>query len=507
MIRMAISLPLGVLVPGVFLLGAATPAAAASATPGLPRLELGLSIGADILSSQHALIDTGVSQNREFARVAPDFGVRLGFLPVPFFGVELESGLAPTDVGARNAILYGFSGNLIGQYPLLVRNLTPFAVPGGGVLGVRSQRNAVGNDVDGSFHWGIGLKYPVLRWATVRLDLRHVISDGTDGAASHYAALASFSFLFEQEPRVLDQDGDRVADGEDQCRDKAGLAPSGCPDFDNDGTIDREDACPTVAAPSPDGCPIDRDRDGVPDEQDRCPAVAGKTADGCPGDQDGDEMTDDRDKCPTAAAKTADGCPPDADRDGVPDEIDKCPIAAGTALDGCPPDQDGDGRPDKFDKCPTVAAKTADGCPGDQDGDGALDEQDQCPNQPELSNGFQDDDGCPDELSQEVRSAIGIVVFNVGSAQVRPAFNAALDKVVTVVQAFPGLRIKIRGFTDKLGNVARNEALSLQRAEAVKAYVVAKKVAADRIEVEGVGSRESAGIGDKDRRIEIVIVE
>ncbi|HEY3233666.1 MAG TPA: OmpA family protein [Polyangiaceae bacterium] len=35
--------------------------------------------------------------------------------------------------------------------------------------------------------------------------------------------------------------------------------------------------------------------------------------------------------------------------------------------------------------------------PGDRDGDGYLDPQDKCPDEPENFNGFQDDDGCPDD--------------------------------------------------------------------------------------------------------------
>jgi OmpA-OmpF porin, OOP family len=35
--------------------------------------------------------------------------------------------------------------------------------------------------------------------------------------------------------------------------------------------------------------------------------------------------------------------------------------------------------------------------PGDRDGDGYLDPDDQCPDQPENFNGFQDQDGCPDD--------------------------------------------------------------------------------------------------------------
>jgi outer membrane protein OmpA-like peptidoglycan-associated protein len=67
--------------------------------------------------------------------------------------------------------------------------------------------------------------------------------------------------------------------------------------------------------------------------------------------------------------------PPDADDDGVPDATDQCPNKA----------EDRDGFQDD------------DGCPDDDnDGDKVPDESDKCPNDPEDIDGFEDADGCPD---------------------------------------------------------------------------------------------------------------
>src|SRR5262249_23646019 len=68
-------------------------------------------------------------------------------------------------------------------------------------------------------------------------------------------------------------------------------------------------------------------------------------------------------------------------------------------------DQDGDGIPDDVDKCPTIPEdkdgfEDNDGCPDDDnDADGIPDSRDKCPNQPETVNGVQDKDGCPDEIA------------------------------------------------------------------------------------------------------------
>ncbi len=65
-------------------------------------------------------------------------------------------------------------------------------------------------------------------------------------------------------------------------------------------------------------------------------------------------------------------------------------------------DADGDGIADDADDCPEMAEdfdgfEDDDGCPDeDNDSDGIPDTEDQCPNQPETMNGIKDDDGCPD---------------------------------------------------------------------------------------------------------------
>ncbi|MEZ4259153.1 MAG: OmpA family protein [Polyangiaceae bacterium] len=66
-------------------------------------------------------------------------------------------------------------------------------------------------------------------------------------------------------------------------------------------------------------------------------------------------------------------------------------------------DRDGDGIPDSIDKCPDVPEnyngfEDEDGCPDDPDtdGDGIPDSRDQCILEPEDKDGYLDEDGCPD---------------------------------------------------------------------------------------------------------------
>ena len=68
-----------------------------------------------------------------------------------------------------------------------------------------------------------------------------------------------------------DQDGDTVADKDDECPEEAGLVElNGCPDADEDGVADKDDECPEEAGDAENnGCPWpDADNDGVLDKDD-----------------------------------------------------------------------------------------------------------------------------------------------------------------------------------------------------------------------------------------------
>ncbi len=71
-------------------------------------------------------------------------------------------------------------------------------------------------------------------------------------------------------------------------------------------------------------------------------------------------------------------------------------------------DRDYDGIPDRIDSCPDIpevynGVDDEDGCPeGDRDGDGIIDHFDKCPDEKETKNGFEDEDGCPDRKPRKV---------------------------------------------------------------------------------------------------------
>jgi len=236
-----------------------------------------------------------------------------------------------------------------------------------------------------------------------------------------------------------------------------------------------------------------------------------------PSDIDEDGIVDPDDRCPREAGDAPDGCPPDdSDGDGFVDEVDRCPNVRGQKPDGCPIDQDKDGFADEADDCPDVAGTAPDGCPTtDTDGDGILDHLDTCAEQPETANGYEDQDGCPDELPEAVRKFAGVITgiqFETGKSTIAPKSTATLDEAVRVLSDYPAIRIRIVGHTDNVGKREDNLALSQRRADAVREYMLKQGIEGQRIEALGAGpdqpqvSNDSAAGRRTNRRIEFVII-
>ena len=60
------------------------------------------------------------------------------------------------------------------------------------------------------------------------------------------------------------------------------------------------------------------------------------------------------------------------------------------------------------------------------------------------------------------------LLFESGSAQLKPASEAQLKNVADLLKSFPGVSVRIGGYTDNTGEAARNLQLSGERAQAVR---------------------------------------
>ncbi|MCY1018382.1 OmpA family protein [Pyxidicoccus sp. MSG2] len=295
-------------------------------------------------------------------------------------------------------------------------------------------------------------------------------------------------------------------------------------DDDRDGVLNADDACPEArGASATRGCPPkDTDGDGVDDSVDKCARLAGPASrEGCPvRDGDGDGVEDARDSCPrVVGVLERQGCPvEDLDRDGLEGAADRCPEEAGPAVrDGCPEDDaDHDGVPDESDACPEQEGfASLRGCPErDADGDSVADHRDNCPRE----RGAADNQGCPSKQKQlvlirqdrlELRERL---VFDSGTATLQPRSFPLLDNVARVLLAHPELTpVVVASHTDNRGDPDVSRALSQSRAEAVRAYLVAQGVPADRLDAQGHGadrpiaSNETSQGREANRRVELLL--
>lgn len=104
-----------------------------------------------------------------------------------------------------------------------------------------------------------------------------------------------------------------------------------------------------------------------------------------------------------------------------------------------------------------------------------------------------------------------IIEFEPGSSALTPSGRAVLDQMLPTLTRLSARRIEIIGHTDALGAPDANLALSLARADAVRSYLQARGIDAQRLAVSGMGSarpvasNETAEGRARNRRIEFRI--
>ncbi|MBX7080566.1 MAG: hypothetical protein K1X88_15310 [Nannocystaceae bacterium] len=238
--------------------------------------ELGAFAGVFVVAKPHDFYDVDLGYRR-LRRAGPDAGLRAAYYPLSFLGLEGEfAGIwTAAQYGGQPAFLYGLRLSGIVQLPL--SRVVPFAIGGYGLGGIRSPRDALGNDVDPIGHYGLGVKLFVTDWIALRVEGRHLLGPAAHQrrvVASHGEVLAGVSVTLGRgklrraaapaaaavaaPPPPRDTDGDGVQDVADRCPGFAGSATDGCapPDADDDGIVDRFDSCPQVEGAGTDGCPV-----------------------------------------------------------------------------------------------------------------------------------------------------------------------------------------------------------------------------------------------------------
>jgi OmpA-OmpF porin, OOP family len=91
---------------------------------------------------------------------------------------------------------------------------------------------------------------------------------------------------------------------------------------------------------------------------------------------------------------------------------------------------------------------------------------------------------------QPARAQQWVVYFVQGTQTLTPESLPLLDALKVALTANPAGEVIVTGHTDRVGSVADNDRLSVARADAVRALLVAAGVPNERISVVGRGERE-----------------
>ncbi|MGH9675703.1 MAG: OmpA family protein, partial [Candidatus Acidiferrum sp.] len=103
------------------------------------------------------------------------------------------------------------------------------------------------------------------------------------------------------------------------------------------------------------------------------------------------------------------------------------------------------------------------------------------------------------------------VLFDTGSATLKPGAREKLAKISGILLAHPGLSLEIEGHTDSVGSDEFNQQLSERRADAVRDFLAEQGVPGSAITAKGFGKTQPVASNDtpegrqRNRRVELVV--
>ena len=103
------------------------------------------------------------------------------------------------------------------------------------------------------------------------------------------------------------------------------------------------------------------------------------------------------------------------------------------------------------------------------------------------------------------------VLFDTGSANLKPGTREKLAKVAGILLAHRGLKLQVEGHTDSVGSADYNQRLSENRADSVRIYLVEQGIAPNAIGTAGLGETMPVASNDtpagrqQNRRVELVV--
>ncbi len=103
------------------------------------------------------------------------------------------------------------------------------------------------------------------------------------------------------------------------------------------------------------------------------------------------------------------------------------------------------------------------------------------------------------------------VLFDTGKYTLKPATQISLAKVAGILEAYPGLKVQVEGYTDSVGSDELNQKLSENRASTVKDFLVSQGVPEGNISSVGFGKSKpvadnsTASGRAENRRVNMVV--
>ena len=110
-----------------------------------------------------------------------------------------------------------------------------------------------------------------------------------------------------------------------------------------------------------------------------------------------------------------------------------------------------------------------------------------------------------------LKANLADVLFATGKYELQPTAREALAKFSGIVIAHPGLKMQVEGYTDITGSDTFNQTLSENRANSVRAYLIAQGIDPTSVTAVGYGksnpvaSNDTATGRQQNRRVEIII--
>lgn len=292
-------------------------------------------------------------------------------------------------------------------------------------------------------------------------------------------------FTYGTDPALIDTDGDGLRDGEEV---RVRKTDPQKPDTDGDGLKDGEEVTQFRTSPRV----SDTDGDGLTDGDEHLKYLTDKLNRDSDGDgiTDGDEVH--RDINPLTR---------DSDGDGLSDGDEVVIHRTSPKLADTDGDELGDYK--EINDTKTNALST------DTDEDGVKDAEDDCPQVP----GDVTRQGCPETLPRGQSLDVAGIEFELNKAVLLDNSIPTLLKADTILRAYPNIRISIEGHTDNNGDADFLKRLSLDRAKAVRSWLIDRGISASRLEVRGWGIDRPATTNAteegraRNRRMEFIVIE